>query len=189
MEAAEALGKMGPAAKAAVPILLHVARNAEEDTDVRSEAILALGTISPKDDRVLKSLQDTLEIGDPKDDDLLRAAATALGNAGGDAASAVPHLVSLLEESYDDDVRAAAARSLGLIGKKSDAVVAALVRALEEEPSIWNEDLRREAATALGKLHATSAVNLLQRVSASSDEDKSVRRAATEAVRRIAAKE
>jgi HEAT repeat protein len=186
LEATTALGKIGTAARIAKPDLLHSADDPNEDAEIRAAAVLSLGSICPADEDVLHLLQGYLKGDTVVESDLLLAAVTSLGQARRNAASAVPQMVALLNEPYaDEDLRAAAARSLGLIGQTSPEVVATLMRALDEEPDLLNEDLRPAAASALGKLHATAAIDLLRRVSAATNEDESIRKAAAAAAATI----
>jgi HEAT repeat protein len=139
--AANALGRMGPAAGAAIPALAAALRDADEP--VRVNTSYALGHIGPMAvPALISELRAGTEIG-------RRHAAIALGLLGPYAA---PDLVAALDDS-DWQVRAVAADTLGELGRASPEILAALIRALEDE-SDW---VRRHAADALGTVGKRAA--------------------------------
>ena len=113
-----ALGQIGPAAKAAVPELLHLAK--DKDSPARDSAITALGRIGPDAKAAVPALIEALS----KRKYLFTSylAATALGEIGPDAKDALPDLIALARNlEYDDEpAREAAARAV----MKIDAVLA-----------------------------------------------------------------
>ena len=150
--AAEALGKIGPKARAAVPALVQELRNQGDGKDTiainigenaffrypgpRSRAATALGQIGPEAKAAVPALAQVL-----KDDDssIRTAAARALGNIG---TAAVPALLKALQND-DARVRAAsvtglgqispnAVSALGEIGADAKAAVPALVAAFKD---------------------------------------------------------
>jgi len=188
--AVEALGKIGPAARPALPNLLEVLKNREKPSDIRGAAASALGNIAPRDPEVLATLRAVLhEEPNTYSGKVWVSVAAAFGKAGPAAESVVPLLTGILNDaSPRDEVRASAAQSLGQIGVASKEVVSALSQALREEKDVFdsfNESLRRESASALGALRATSALPVLKKISLDSNEYESVRKAAAEAVRPI----
>ncbi|MBI3271954.1 MAG: HEAT repeat domain-containing protein [Planctomycetes bacterium] len=95
----------------------------------------------------------TLEHGLQEEDAEVRGIAIrALGDRGGDAASAAPALVGLLRDD-NERVRAAAAAALGMIGAEPWLVVAPLAAALCDE----SDRVSAEAADALGRLGEAAA--------------------------------
>ncbi len=102
--AVEQLGELGSAAAAAVPFLIQAVNG--KDDSVRSPAIKALGKIQRDPAKVIPVL-----INDLKNAAVNVEAATALGNFGSRAKSAIPQILPLLH-SEDEDVRAAAAKAL-----------------------------------------------------------------------------
>jgi HEAT repeat protein len=115
LRAAKALGKLGPAAKSALPHL--TAALGDEDADVRHAALAALRLVQPSvrpGDAEANALARDLQDPDPAN--RLRAVKSlaGLGNAAGPAAAA---LESLLDDK-DPDVRRAASEALGRLGPR-----------------------------------------------------------------------
>lgn len=117
-EAAAILGTFGPAAKAAIPALMHAVQS--PDAWVHEPAIGSLGKIHSEPATVIPFLTKYLD-----DNDLNDEAATALGNFGSLAELAVPKIIPLLHAA-DDDAQDAAIKAL----KKIDP--AALTNAVRE---------------------------------------------------------
>ena len=160
----------------------------DKEEFVRQEAAYALGqtrsriVVGPLIERLARD----------KKDGVRGAAAVALGHIG-DEAAVVP-LAEILspqiafadqmkrkKKEKNEFVLRAVARSLGQIGSR--AGVPALVAALEDEKA--PDDVRREAALALGQIGDPSARNALQEVLSASDPYLSF--AAAKALRRISA--
>ncbi len=169
--AAQALGKIGPNAKAAVPALLEGLYDEDKDPIVGSCAAEALGKIGP---HAVPALVEALN---NEHEDVRSLAAKALGKIGPDAKATVPALLEALNDE-DEDVRSLAAEALGKIGPDA---VPALVEALNNE----HEDVRRHAARALGEIgpDAKAAVPVLLEVL--NDEDEDVCECAAEALGKI----
>lgn len=115
LRAAKALGKLGPAAKSAVPLL--TAALGDEDADVRHAALAALRLVQPKvrpGDAEANAL--ALDLQDPDPANRLRAvkALAALGAAAGPAAGA---LEAVLDDK-DPDVRRTASEALGRLAPR-----------------------------------------------------------------------
>jgi HEAT repeat protein len=177
--AAIILERMGPKAAEAVPALLAAAKTA--DPAVRREVLYALGSIvagkGPADPAIVAALDDP-------DEHVRATAAYALGRIGPAASSVVPKLHKAIE-SDDALVRVVSAWSLAHIAaddpKTAPAAVPVLMHGLSNEII----EVRRGAATALGKLgkSAKSATGALQ--VAARDPDETVRAAALEALERM----
>jgi len=88
-----ALGKIGPAAKMAIPSLLHTVSTSTEE-EVRGSAVFALAGIHAEPERVVPVLISCLA---DTSIDVQQAAAEGLGNFGENAKPAVPALVVLLQ--------------------------------------------------------------------------------------------
>lgn len=104
IKAAQSLGDFGPVAKSAVPALIQTVKG--NDERIHEAAVRALGSIHSDPDVVIPFLTSYLD-----NDDLNDEAATALGNYGSLAKSAVPKIIPLLHAS-DDDAQAAAHNAL-----------------------------------------------------------------------------
>ena len=107
--AARALGRFGPKAAAAVPVLEKALQN--EDPLYRVQAALALWKIA-KHSQAVPALQATLRLNDVE---AVFEAVLALGEIGADAQAAASDLVALLAHP-DPDVRRAAADVLVNLG-------------------------------------------------------------------------
>ena len=140
--AAEALGKIGPAAKDAVSALSEALKDKEKD--VRWRATYALGEIGPSAKAAVPALIEALK---DEDADVRGDAAYALGNIGPAAKDAVPALIETLKDE-DKYVRGDAARALGNIGDKS--ALEALTYVAENDSV---KDVRNVAKKQLPKLN------------------------------------
>jgi HEAT repeat protein len=117
-DAADALGKFGPAAEAAVPDLIRAieATDPKEHDRVSWRASVALGRIAPRTKSAsdaIAALQRSLHIPEPG---FRIGAADALGEFGPAAEPAIPDLIQILEDSTGKgggvQVMASAARAL-----------------------------------------------------------------------------
>jgi hypothetical protein len=102
--AARELGEYGPAARAAVPVLLQ-ALNGGDDA-VRESAAISLGSIHAEPEVVIPALIACLG-----EDDVNESVVTALAEFGAQARPAVPRILPLLH-SYDGETQWAAAGAL-----------------------------------------------------------------------------
>ena len=138
--AAEALGPVGADPDVAVPVLIALLKN-EEDDGGRLAVARALGNFGPAAASALPALRETLRSvgggGWP--------AAEAIGKIGGP--DAVPALVEALQ-SKDDQVRLTAIQGLGNLGGAAAPAVEALKKVRKDDPHPWN----RKAAAALEKI-------------------------------------
>jgi len=137
--AAQALGKIGPAAEAAVPSLIKAL--ADEAWRVRSSVARALGEIGPAAKAAVPSLINALA---DENRDVRGFAAAALVGIG---PAAVPSLINALADE-DENVRSSAALALGLIGPAAKAAIPTLQRSLKDE----NPRVREAAKTAIEKI-------------------------------------
>ena len=146
--AAEALGKIGPDARPAIPALVMAL--ADKDYHVRKAAAEALGKIGPDARQAIPTL--VMALAD-KDYHVRKAAAEALGKIGPDARPAIPHLVNALAGKYSS-VREAAAEALEKVNPQwaqspeARQAIPALANALANKDS----SVRDAAATALEKI-------------------------------------
>jgi hypothetical protein len=107
------LGRFGPAAKAAIPVLLQILKG--HDPATRGAAAAALGGIHSDPDAVIPALIACLE-----DSDMDESAAEALGNFGPLAKAAVPKMLPLLLHG-DKETRHAAALAVPRIDPEAAA--------------------------------------------------------------------
>ncbi|WP_406695840.1 HEAT repeat domain-containing protein [Singulisphaera sp. Ch08] len=172
--AAEALGKIGPDARAAVVSLTEAL--VDPDEVLRCVAAEALGGIGADAEAAVPSLIRALHdpqclVGDK--------AAMALGQVG---VAAVPALIEVLH-GHDPDARRRAMTALGGIGPKAAPALTDLVRAVADP----DEEIRTVAAEALGEIgigpEAVAAIPGL--IAAGKDPDRIVRKNATEALGKI----
>lgn len=186
-----ALQKLGSKAKAAVPALIDALQPKDGVKDFRpircAQAAVALAKIDPAAKEIQAAipliLGDKLLGYDGDGSDGARVVgATALGEMGAAAASAVPALVKRLKDE-DGDVRIAAAVALLKIdpAKQSDAAVAAIAAELK------NPDLliRILAADALGDLGPRAKAALPFLTAALRDPEPELRQAAKEAQAKV----
>ena len=180
-QAAIALERLGPKAKAAVPQLIVAL--SDEDPEVRREVLYALGEIiqnsGPVDPAIIAKLDDP-------DMRVRTTAAYALGRAGPAANSAVPRLRRAVESS-DPMVRVVSAWALAHIAPSDKQVVVEILPVLMHGTKNNNPMMRRGSAVALGMLGkaANPAVPSLRALA--KDPDKTVRIAALEALEKIGA--
>jgi HEAT repeat protein len=114
LRAVAALAELGPAAKAAVPILAGTLRK-DKDLQVRRAAAVALGQVGPDAAAAVPALTEALADADY---DLVSHAARALGHVGPKARAAVPALTRALRSRHTT-VCYAAAGALGGIGPQA----------------------------------------------------------------------
>jgi HEAT repeat protein len=194
-DAANAVAKLQAksAAKAAVPELVACVKH--EYVELRKSACFALvELVTPKDEQALEVLVAVCN-NNQEDDEVRENAALALSNIGGDnAKAAVRPLLAMLakdpkanananekERILEKKRRAALAfRNLGVVGQEAQGE---LIKALKHP----DEDLRHNAAIALGGIKSRAAVApLVQRI-ADQKEKERVRVAACVALQGIGA--
>jgi HEAT repeat protein len=145
VEAAQTLGRMGAAAKEAVPVL--VAALKADDPNVRqaaAEALRALGpTAAGAADGLIATAAGTSEVLDSR-----LTALEALEAIGPAAKGAVPRLTALLADP-EARVRLGAARALAASGPAAAAAAAALGKLVTKDAA---GEVRLAAARALARL-------------------------------------
>ena len=160
--AIEALGQMGPAARAALPTLTEMVRG--EDEHLATKAARAVWQIAGPQE-ALPLFLDYLQYPDPQ---IRTRTVETLGNIGPPARGALPALTKLLDDSDDPSLRLKVAQALWRIDRGSltevTATLAQLVR--HTDPHI-----RVEAAKSLGTIgtQAQYAVPALKEMMADAD--------------------
>jgi len=167
--AAEMLGRIGPAAKEVIHLLI----DALEDPSVivRRSAASSLGRIGIDSEEAILALISALKASDAS---VRQSAALALGQIGLGANAAVPALIAAIEDN-DVDVRRYATETLVKIGL---CAVPALTTALSSQDKLAFSF----AAFALGKIGPGAKAAVPTLVTALQDQDASVRRIAVEAL-------
>jgi len=133
------IGRIGPRAVAALPVLTRLARE-DADAEVRKQSLYAASRIGT-DSEAAAFFQAALV--DP-DENIRKMAVLRLGGLGATASPAVPSLVkSLHDESAV--VRKYAAQSLGRLALHAASAAGPLAKALEDP----DEQVRRAAAQSL----------------------------------------
>jgi HEAT repeat protein len=149
-----ALGRFGPDAAPAVPVLLDALRC--DDTETRIQAARALGEIGPAARDALPALREAEhEQIERNSSQVRRNAESAIKKIEG-GPGAVEVLLGQLQSPNIADERVLAAQALARIGPDARAAVPALKRALESK----DPEVREEAAKALSRIdpdHALTA--------------------------------
>jgi HEAT repeat protein len=163
-----ALGRLGAAARPAVPTLLELL--GDRDAEVRAAAAVAAWRIDrhPRAIRVLAEMTRRQQGPDAYQ------AVVALGQVASETQHLVPVWVAALQH-VDPDVRRAAARELGQVGP---AATAALREALSDD----DQEVRRRAVEALGWMGPAAVPTLIE---ALRNESTAARRAAARALGRL----
>ena len=173
--AVQALGRIGPEAKAAVPALTELLK--DKNDQVRQAAAQSLGNVGPEAGVAVPALTELLKAKDKWD---RQAAARALGDIGAGASTAVPALTELLNDK-DDQVRHAAAHSLGKIGPQARTAIPALTELLKVKDK-WD---RQTAARALGDIGAGASTAVSALTELLNDKDDLLQLAAAQALGKI----
>jgi hypothetical protein len=161
--AVSALRRMGKDARDAQAELQTVLADKKADTDVRTEAAVALGQIKSDVSQALPVLKEVL--ADTKAPAATRkAVAEALGKMGKEAADAtLPLAVVLISRDTPTEVRLAVVTAIDQFGADGRAAIPALVKAVEDSDRF----VRCLAMQALGRLgkeldtHRKAAVKAL----------------------------
>ena len=169
--AAQELGRVGSAARSAVPELIGAA--ADPRPDVRWRAVWALGRIGAQASMAVPALRAALS-----DTELRWRAAEALGEIGPPARMAEPDLVPLLHDP-SSSVRWRVAVALGAIGAREAEP------ALAAAASDRAENVRLAAVTSLVELHAQPAIEERVLLGALRDPDRRVRQQAVRGLGRL----
>ncbi|MBI2823842.1 MAG: HEAT repeat domain-containing protein [Planctomycetia bacterium] len=177
--AIRALGRIGPAAQAAVPALAALVSSA--DLVVVRDAAAALGAIGPSASKAVPSI--TALLG-KSDSSVGYAAAIALGKIGPAAKSAVPQLLKQIN-AKEPLLTVASVWAVRRLDPGNKTVAPAAVPVLTGALASKQEIMRAQAAAALGDLGpaARDAIPALKKLS--DDPQAEVRRAATDALAKI----
>jgi HEAT repeat protein len=175
MQAALALGRVGPRANAVAPGLIPLLKDTDET--VRCQAAEALSQIGAEDEGTVAALVEVLGDASPA---VKASAARALGALKTAAAPAVEALVPLLQDR-DDSVRTAAAEAIGQVGPLDEAATDILVEGLASPDTV----VRAQTAEALGTIGATAEAAAPALVEAMADDNDRVRAKAVEALGKI----
>lgn len=186
--AARELGDLGTEAKEAVPELTKVLR--DKDAFVRRFAADALGKIGPEAKSAVPALAS---LTNDERNEVAEAAVDALGKIGGAAVSALTS--TLKDPNKASSVRRKAAVALAKVGPEArgavpalSAVVSGKVKMAKKAKGGNDDDIRIEAATALGvvaKSSDTEAIAALKSVSEGKQRNRQLQKAASDALRRI----
>jgi HEAT repeat protein len=175
----EALGQVGGAARPALPNLARgVYRTADLDLAIkRSTNLIINAPPSVEVDLLVQQLSS-------RDPSTRLRATKALADLGTAARAAAPALVAALDDP-DGDVRRGAIRALGRIDPTA-APPEALVKALVLDLRNPDANIRLLAVRALGRIGPLAAAAAPDIDAARGDPDPDVRRAATDALSRVA---
>jgi HEAT repeat protein len=203
LKAADALGKLGPAAADAIPSLIKTLHDDHEP--LRLNAAYALGAVGAAATApLIDTLGDTIEhagldaayalsaIGTPAVEALIAAvgddnsarrayAAYALGDIGPAAGSAAAEAVAGLAGDTDEVVRRNTAEALGTMQVASAKVVKALARLVNDEDG----QAGYQAAYSLARLGAQAQAAVPALVQALDSDNRYVRNHSVEALRQI----
>lgn len=144
--AAEELGRMGPAARPAIPPLIAAAVDVEEP--VRKSASGALEKIDPgwpTSPEAAEAVPALVKALGSKFTEVWQLASFLLGRIG---KPAVPDLIDALADRCQESRQSVVARTLGRIGPAAAEAVPALVHELTSE----NANVRQAAAEGLGQI-------------------------------------
>jgi HEAT repeat protein len=173
LQAAEALGRLGPAGFPACSQI--VARLRDEDETVRCAAAIALGGL--KCPEAVEPLTMLLQDASPE---VKAAAAKGLSALNAIAAPAVPDLVPLLQDQ-DQAVRDAAAEAIGKTGPLTEEVTETLAGGLASEDTL----VRAQTAEAIGTIGPAAEQSAPALVELLDDENDRVRAKAVKALSQI----
>jgi HEAT repeat protein len=180
--AAEALGRIGPGARAAVPALLAILSDDQQD-ELHSATAEALGLIGPAASAAVPTLKKRLDHPDPY---VRCCAALALWQIAREDAGSVAAKAAVNDRNFR--ARIVALETLSHLRRDSDEVVTCLIEELRapEFARPWNASNQRYmAARALGRIGppAATAVPALRELLTVEDPD--LRAEVAEALRRI----
>jgi HEAT repeat protein len=145
---ADSLGRLGPAARPGLPLLLGELRS--DNLRLRAQTAEAVAKIAPADKEVINAVLAAFQ---HKESGWVLA--RAVGEFGPAAKAAIPTLVDLIRTDHpsnrpDSAVRLAASRALAKMGNDAKSAVAPLL-VVTLDPKVRRE-LRREVVAALGAL-------------------------------------
>ena len=175
IQAALALGRIGPPAAAVAPRLIGLLKEADET--IRCQAAQALGEVGGETEATVAALVELLKDASAP---VKATAARALGALGKAAAPAVPSLVPLLQDR-EESVRTAAAEAIAQVGPLDQAATDTLVEGLVSPDNV----VRAQTAEALGTIGAAAEEAAPALVEAMADRNDRVRAKAVEALGKI----
>ena len=175
IQAARALGRIGPRAAAVAPRLIGLLKEADET--IRCQAAQALGELGGETGATVAALIKLLKDASAP---VKATAARALGALRMAAQPAVPSLVQLLQDR-DESVRTAAAEAIALVGPLDQAATDTLAEGLVSPDNI----VRAQTAQALGTIGAAAEEAAPALVEAMTDRNDQVRAKAVEALGKI----
>lgn len=185
--AATALGEGGAQSKAAVPALIKALK--DRDTFVRRFSARALGEIGSDASSAVPAL--TAALSDPRKE-VQTAAARALAKVG---PSGVTTLIDVIrDDDKDSTTRRHAIDSLSRMGSAAHAAVPALTELVKEpggksKKKMAPEDLRIDAANALGALATAADKDTIEALEALTDKKakapRGLKQAANQSLRKI----
>ena len=147
--AADALGTIGLADKAAIPALIELL--GDKDHDVRSQALYAMRHMRPMGSVAKEAVPVLTELLRAGDLDARSDAALVLETIGPVAKTSIPALTELRRDN-DSRVRSHAAYALGTIGPTDKTAISALIELLGDKDST----VRGSAANSLGNSRSLS---------------------------------
>jgi HEAT repeat protein len=162
VRAAEALGRIGTPARAAVPDVLKLLN--DQTAGVRRAAVVALGRIAPGDKEVAAALA---RARDDRAVEVRRVAVRALGEVG---AAALPVLSAALRDADEDTAYGA----VGALSRLGPPAVPALEKVLQSRSPL----VRRLAVVALARIGLDTQGAAAAVLAAARDPDREVRRMA-----------
>jgi HEAT repeat protein len=170
------LGKMGPAAKAAVPFLAGVMNDDKLPPNLRVHALESLSQVAP-DSKELIEIVPVMVKGGKWPRPVVIAALSRTGPVNKEARAFLEEGLS----NKDATTRVLAAQGLGKADPKSTAVVSVLIEAFgERDPQV-----RRLAAAAVGEVRPRDPAVVRTLEKAAADPDAGVRQAAAEALKKL----
>jgi HEAT repeat protein len=179
--AAVILGNIGPAAKGAVPELV-AALDVNDDPDFRREVLFALGRIGKDSAPAAKKIVDIL--GKDENERVISAACYAAGSIGPPATDAAPALVRIYNKGTDFQ-QMLAIWALLKIRPGHESIVKRAVPLMTKGLAHERDDVRLEAARALGNIGSPSASALPELKKLLDDPSEAVKKAAQEAIAKI----
>ena len=175
IQAARALGRIGPRASQVAPGLIGLLNEADET--IRCQAAQALGEVGGGTGATVAAL---VELLDDASAPVKATAARALGALKEAAEQAVPALVALLQDR-EESVRTAAAEAIALVGPLDESATETLVEGLASPDNL----VRAQTAEALGVIGAAAEEAAPALVEAMEDSNDRVRAEAVEALGKI----
>jgi HEAT repeat protein len=169
------LGHLGEEADKAVPVLVELLENAQEDKRLLGSVARALGEMGPEAKAAIPALMSLLE----KEDSCTRAVVVrALGNIGPAAVEAVPALAAAMA---DEDIRLLAVKALGQIGPSAASAISDLLRAARTD----DREVRLAAVVSFGQIGPAAGPSAPFLAEIVTSQDQELRLAAIESLGQI----